>query len=125
MNEKLNIETCTIAAEVHDQIVAAVMEKILEDEKCEPEIALACAVSGKNALQNHFGHSPNELVFGFNINIPSVLTDQLPALETVITSDIDGTNLSALHAAKKSFIEIESSEKIPRALRSNVRNYEN
>ena len=62
MNEKLNIETCTIAAkslfgngtvECHNLIVAEAMEKMLEDEKCEQEIALAWAVCAKNALQNH------------------------------------------------------------------------
>ena len=50
MNEKANIETCTIAAqssfsngtvEHYNQIVAEAMEKTLEDEKYEPEIALA------------------------------------------------------------------------------------
>ena len=73
MNEKLNIEKCTIAAESpfsnstverYNLIVAEVMEKMLEDEKCEPEIALAWSVSVKNAHQNHSGHSTNELLLG-------------------------------------------------------------
>ena len=38
MNEKLNIETRT---ERHNLIVTEAIEKKLEDEKCEPEIALA------------------------------------------------------------------------------------
>ena len=62
----------------------------------------------KNALQNILEHSPNELVFGFNINTPSVLIDQLPALEAPTTSEMIRTNL---HVARKSFIEAESSEK--------------
>lgn len=79
MNEKLNIETCPTAAESpfsngtverHNLIIAEAMGKTLDDEKCEPEIALAWAVSAKNALQNHSGYSPNELVFGSNINTP-------------------------------------------------------
>ena len=50
MNEKLNIETCSTAVESpfsngivehHNLIVAKAMEKILEDEKWELEIALA------------------------------------------------------------------------------------
>ena len=62
MNDKLKAETCTTAAKspfssgtvkCHNLIMAEAMEKMLEDEKCEPEIALAWAVSGKNALQNH------------------------------------------------------------------------
>ena len=76
MNETLNIETCTTAVESpfsngtverHNLTVAEAMKKT-EDEKCKPEITLASAVSAKNAVQNHLGHSPNELVFGFNIN---------------------------------------------------------
>ncbi|GAB1599998.1 hypothetical protein Ahia01_000277300 [Argonauta hians] len=99
------------------------MEKTLQDEKCELEIALAWAVSAKNALQNHSGHSPNELVFGSNINTPSVLIDQLPALDASTTSDMVRINLNALHSARKRFMEAESSEKIRRALRCNVRHY--
>ena len=66
MNEKLNIEMCTITAkspfsngtvEHHNLIVAEAMEKTLEVEKCEPEIVLAWTVNAKNALQNHYGHS--------------------------------------------------------------------
>ena len=50
------------------------MEKTLEDEKCEPEIAHVWAVSAKNVLKNHSGHCPKELVFESNINTYSVLT---------------------------------------------------
>ena len=72
MNEKLNIETCTTAAEspfsngtveYRNLIVVEAMEKTLKDEKCEPEKALAWAVSAKKSLQNHLGHSPNKLVW--------------------------------------------------------------
>ena len=48
-------------------IVAEAQENTLEDEKYEPEIALAWAVSAKNVLPNHLRHSPNELLLGFNI----------------------------------------------------------
>ena len=63
INEKLNIETSTTAAESlfsngtvehHNLIVTEVMEKTLE-EKWEPEITLALIVCTKNALQNHSG----------------------------------------------------------------------
>ena len=58
-------------------------------------------------------------MFGFNINSPSVLNDQLPAT----TSEMVKANLNVLHAVRKSFIEAESSEKIQIALRSYVRTY--
>ena len=57
------------------------MKKTIEEEKGDPEIALAWAISAKNALHNNSGCSPNELIFGYNVNSPSVLTDKLPALE--------------------------------------------
>ena len=47
--------------ELHNQVVAEAMEKTT-DEKCEPEISRAGAISAKNALRNHLEHSPNELV---------------------------------------------------------------
>ena len=62
MNGKLNIETCTTAAEspfssgameCHNLIVATPLEKTLEDAKCEPGIVLVWIVSAKNTLQNH------------------------------------------------------------------------
>ena len=62
-------------------------------------------------------------MFGFNKNTPLVLTDSLVALEAITTSDMVRLNLNALHAARKSFIEAESREKIWRALRANVRKY--
>ena len=53
MKEKLNIETCTTAVENpfsnssverHNLIIVEVMEKTLEDEKSETEIALVWAI---------------------------------------------------------------------------------
>ena len=70
MNEKLNIETGTTAAENlfnNGTVEHCSLEKMLEDEKCEPEIVLAWAVSTQNALQNYSGHNPNDLVFGPNV----------------------------------------------------------
>ena len=110
MNKKLNIETCTTVAESpfsngtverQNLIVAEIMEKTLEDEKCEPEIALAWVVSAKNGLQNHLEHSPNELVLGFNINTPSILTDYLPALEAATTSEMVSLKLNVLHTGNR------------------------
>ena len=54
----------------------------MEDAKRDMETALACAVSAKNALQNRGGYSPNQSVFGTNVNLPSVITDLASALES-------------------------------------------
>jgi hypothetical protein len=64
------------------------MVKTIDDIQCEPEVALAWACSAKNALQNHKGFSPNQLMFWHNVNVRTVLTDEMPALEATTSSDI-------------------------------------
>ena len=132
MCAKLNIEVATTAGESpfsngtierHNKVLAEAMQKTLDDVKCELDMALASAVSAKNASQNRGGYSPNQLVFGRNVNMPTVLEDKLPALESNTSSDIIRKHLEALHSARKTFIQAESSERIRRALRHNVRTY--
>ena len=132
MSEKLNIESTTTAAESpfsngmverHNLILAEAMIKVIEDVKCSPDIALAWAVSAKNALGSHGGFNANQLVFGRNTNTPSVLIDHPPALESATSSDIIRMNLNAMYSARKRYVEAESSEKIRRALRHKVRSY--
>ena len=58
---QLNIEVATTVGESpfsngtverHNKVLAEAMQKTLDDVKCELEIALAWALSAKNALQN-------------------------------------------------------------------------
>ena len=132
MNEKLGVETVTTAAESpfsngicerHNAILFKTMSKTLVDTKCDPDLALAWAVSAKNALQNRNGFSPNQLVFGHNVNLPTVLTDLPPALESTTSSEIVRRNLNAMHNARSNYIQAEASEKIPRALKSKTRTF--
>ena len=85
------------------------MQKTLDDVKCELDMALGCAVSAKSTLQNCGGYSPNQLVFGRNVNMPTVLEDKLLTLESNTSSNIIRKNLKALHGAGKNFIQAESS----------------
>ena len=132
MNEKLGVETATTAAESpfsngiverHNGILYEAMIKTIDETKCTPDMALAWSVSAKNALQNSGGYSPNQLVFGTNTNIPTVLSDNPPALESTTSSDIVRRNLEALHSARKNYIAAEASDKVRRALRHKVRTY--
>lgn len=86
------------------------MQKALADEKCDVEVALIWAAWAKNALQDHSGPCPNEFVFGFNVNTPSILTDKLPSLHST-------TSNSNLKSSEKNFMEAKASESIRRALR--------
>ena len=131
MNEKLGIEPSSTAGEApfsngmverNNKIIYESMMKTMEDSKCEMSTALAWSVSAKNALQNVNGYSPNQLVFGMNVNLPSILTDKPPALEAT-QSELIQKKLSALHAARQNFVKAESSERIRRALRHQVRTY--
>ena len=65
--------------ERHNAIIGNMAEKIHNETKCTMDIAIASAVSSKNALTNVHGFSPNQLVFCYNPNFPSVLTNKLPA----------------------------------------------
>ena len=126
----LNIEIKTTAAESpwsngiterHNAIIANMMKKILFDRKCSVELALLWAVSAKNSLSNVFGYSPNQLVFGKNPNLPSVLTDDPPALENVSSSELIAKHLNAVISARKAFVEAEANDKLKRALARKVR----
>ena len=65
--------------------------------------------------------SPYQLVFGRNPNLPNVLTDDLPALEGSTKSETIGSHINNLYASRKEFIAAESSDKIRRALRHQIR----
>ena len=49
------------------------------------------------------------------------MTEALPALENVTVSNYVADHLSALHFARKCFVERESSSHIKHALKSNIR----
>ena len=129
--ENVNVEVCSTAGESPWQnglcernhaVVDRCLEKILEDDpKLSKEVALMWAINAKNSLQMWSGFSSYQLVFGQNPNIPSVLTDNAPALHGTSTSEIVSTHLNALHSARRAFIEAESSEKVRRAIRHKIR----
>ena len=129
MCETFNIEMCKTAAESpwsnglverHNAIIKRSMQKVMEDAKCNHETALVWGTSSKNTLHGHHGYSPNTIVFGRNPNMPSILNDQLPALNEPI-GVVVARNLKAIQSARENVIKCESSEKIKRALRHNVR----
>ena len=134
MCENLNINHITTAAESpwsnglcerHNGIIGEVVQKILEEVNCDLEIALCWAINAKNSLQNVYGFSPHQLVFGKNPQLPSTLSDRLPALEGVTSSKLVGEHLNALHKARQEMIKAEASEKIRRAIRSKTRVHTN
>ena len=136
MSERYNITVKTTAAEApwsnglcerHNAVLAETMLKTMADSNCSPEVALSWAVHSKNSLSNVHGFSPYQLAIGYNPKLPSVLSNRPPAMESnaECLSDAVSQHLWAMGAARKAFIESESSEKLKRALRHNLRTKNN
>ena len=134
MCESLNINYITTAAESpwsnglverHNAVIGEAVNKILEETNCSLDVALCWAVNAKNSLQNIYGFSPHQLVFGKNPNLPSVLNNKLPALEGISGSKLVADHLNALHQARREMIRLEASEKIRRAIKAKTRTHTN
>ncbi|XP_061841706.1 uncharacterized protein [Nerophis lumbriciformis] len=130
MAENFNIEVKTTAAyspwsnglmERHNQTLTEILLKVKKSSVCDWKAALDWALMAKNTMHNVHGFSPYQLVFGQNPNVPSVLVDKPPALEGTTMSKWVGQHISALHAARTAFTEAECSERIRRALRTQLR----
>ena len=81
-------------------VVDRCLFKILNDNpKMDPTIALAWAVTAKNSFPMNGGYSSFQLVFGKDPNLPNILTDKLPALEGVTTSQSIAGHINALYAS--------------------------
>ena len=89
----------------------------------KPDIALVWAIHAKNCLQMNSGYSSYQLLFGQNPNLPSVIVDKPPALEGSTISEKFYQHLNGLHSARHAFIQAESSERIRRALRHQLRSH--
>ena len=109
--------------ERHNKILFETMMKTMNDTKCGANVALAWACSAKNALDNHHGYCPNTFVFGQNVNYPSVLTDEPPALSHTSSSDMIEKTINTIHSARENFIKAENSSRICKALKSKIRSY--
>ena len=107
--------------ERHNAVTENMILKISKDTNCSVESALVWAISAKNALHNNLGYSPNQLVFGRNPNLPSVLNAKPPALHTSTTSQLIADHLNALHVARQAFIQSEASKKLKTALQRQTR----
>ena len=62
------------------------LNRALEDNKIDLELALAWCIKAKNSLANVHGISPFQLALGQNPRLPSTFVDKLPALTPVAAS---------------------------------------
>lgn len=130
LGEAFNVKVMTTAAESPwsngvverlNGVIGNLVSKIIDDTKCDVDIALAWAVSARNALTNKSGFSPNQLVFGFNPAVPDVFHSSPPALEPLTSSTIVRRILNGQHASRQEFLKYDSNESLRRALRHNIR----
>ena len=67
------------------------------------------------------GFSSYQLVFGQYPNLPNAMTENVPELHGITSSEIFASQLNVLHSIGKAFIESESCERIKRALQKKIR----
>ena len=84
--------------------------------KTHSQTLLSWPNMARNSLQMWNGYSSHQLVFGENPNLLKIMNDNLPALEGTTSSEV-----FALHAARKIFIQTEADARIRSALRNKVR----
>lgn len=92
-----------------------------ENGKTNSQTLLCWANMARNSLQMWNGFSSHQLIFGKNPNLPGIMTDKLPALDGITSSEAFAQHLNVLHEARKAYIETESNERVRRALRTKVR----
>ena len=68
-------------------------------------------------LINQNGFSPSQIVFRKGTNLPNIMTDILPALETKTNSADLPLDIATLHLAREAFRKVESSAKIEVAIK--------
>ena len=102
-------------------VLGKLVLKIIDDVKCDSEIALAWALSARNSYYNNAGYTPNQLVFGFNPSLPNIYNSKPPGLKKLSSSEMIGKITEAKRVAMEEFIKFDSCEKIKKALSNNVR----
>ena len=132
MADNLNIHVMTTPAEApwcngicekHNHIIGGMLDKLWEDGNRDLKQNLAWCLNAKNSMENNNGFTPYQLAIGINPILPNNINSKLPALEGVTTSEVISDQLKIMHESRQAFTHAESSERLRRALRSNVRTY--
>ena len=115
------VMVCVRVHAVTDRILVKLRAQFL---KTPLDILLKWANMDRNSLQMWNGFSSHQLVFGQNPNLPGIMTDNVPVFDRKTSCDIFAKHLNALHAARQSYVQLETDKRIRRALRSKIRAYE-
>lgn len=107
-------------------ILKETLRKMKEEGVKDKQLALSWAVNARNCLSMTGGFSPHQLVFGRNPSLPSVEDNLNPATITVEEGDISDimrNTLESIHKSREIYTQVESSEKIKRALSHQIREH--
>ena len=84
------------------------LENLVEENPHTNEkLLLAWANVAKNSIQMWNGFSSFQLVLGKNPNLPNIMTEKLPALQGVTSSEILKTHLDALFSARRALLSVK------------------
>ena len=127
---KLDVKLTTTAAysphqnglnERNHSVVDLMLTRMLaSDNSLSPEMALRWSLNAKNSLDNVNGYSPYQLHIGINPTLPSVTRDGPSSFSSETKSQSFADNLNAMHAARREFTKMESSNILKKALKSRV-----
>ena len=102
--------------ERNNKVLHEALMKTMENAKSNMEAVLAWAVKKcidpKKYIADSWQIFSKPVSFCPNVNLPSVITDLVPALEFFSSSNIVKQNLNALHDPRTNFMTPESSERI-------------
>ena len=131
VKSKLNVIELTTGAESPWQnglceknhaLTDNILEQMDEDfPELGLETKLAWACMAKNTLQNVYGYSSFQLVYGKNPKLPNIVSDPPPSWEINSMSEALEKHLKALHSARRAFTKSESCAKLKLALKSKIR----
>ena len=75
--------------ERHYGVISEMLDKTMaQNPNMALDLALKHVIFAKHCLESHLGFTPYELVIGHNPRLPSVLKDNIPALETTSFSSV-------------------------------------
>ena len=102
-------------------LIGETFDKIMEDVKCSPAIALAWATNANNSYNNSYGFSSYQLVLGKTPSIPGLDNIQLASeLNDTTVSKMIADHLNAMYLSRQAYIKATQSALLKRALSDRV-----
>ena len=105
----------------HNGVSAEMLAKTMEESpNMSLDLALKHVIFAKNCQESHLGFTPYQLVYGINPKLPSVLKDDISALECSSVSQQIADHFKLLQT-RANFGTADCSDKLKRALLEKVR----